>query len=224
MHIPNWVSTNASGAAHAREDDHIEQLVHRTLQQQPLSDPVEVAAVTVIPTRLKRRPPERLEAVTVVDRRNAAEAGVHENHISGSFDRHVMTVQIARAPDAAGDEQTVETVVQPAVRERILQAPDLVARAEVDRPRARCRKAHALVERSLERRQATVLSKPDQEQLRRGDSEREAHSLFGQPGFQPRRVTDLELAAALTHRRRISSASSITALAPARSLAGLALS
>jgi hypothetical protein len=102
--------------------------------------------------------------------------------VSFSIDRDVVDVELARD---AGLPRRVDRVV--AVEglprsERVLEAPELIERAQVE-GRGGGVEAHDALERALEDRQAAARLEPDEEDLRRlVGGEDDARALRGKPG------------------------------------------
>ena len=161
---------------------------------------VQVAAILGREARDERRLPERREAVALRERREAAVRGVDEDDAAALVDRDVVDVEVAGGVRLARHVEAVEAVVQLARRERVVELPELPARAQ-QQPVRRGVQAHRPVEVALEDREPAALLHADQEQaVRLIGREREARAGLGEPGQEVPRDADLEGRGLRCHR------------------------
>ena len=140
--------------------------------------------------------PQRLEAVAVADRGQAAEQGIDEDRSAVAVYRDVVDVQIAGGVADLRDIETIVVVLGFALGEQVFETPDLVEAAHPESV-GRGAEAHAAVEGAFEDGQfAAALEAQEEEFADLVGGEGERDFLLGQPGqhltgggdFQMRRL------------------------------------
>ena len=140
----------------------------------------------------ERRPPQRREAVALVERRQAAEARVDEDDPAAGLDGDVVDVEVAGGVADARDVEPIAALVELARPQDVLEAPELVERTHPQRL-AVAPQAHAAVEGALEDRQRAVRAAAEEEQL--ADlvgREGQADVVVGQPAREVARTRHLD--------------------------------
>ncbi len=152
--------------------------------------PVEVAAVLGRELADERRPPQRLEAVTVAHRGDAREQRIDEHRPPVRRECHVVGVDVAGDPDSVRGKHRVVLPMRAAFGDDIVEAQELVLGRQHERAGVGANaQSHAAREGPLEHGQAAARLEPDQEQLaglvgREGEARTRARQPFGK---MPRR-------------------------------------
>src|SRR5690606_37168550 len=126
------------------------------------------------------------------DRRQATEQGVGENRPGGLVHSDVVNVDVTGRPRDLRHIKTIVTVERLPGGKRVLEAPELIERAHVERFCAH-REAHRPVERAVEDFQPAVRLQSQKKQL--ADlvgCEDETDARLGEPRGEPARGEELE--------------------------------